>query len=78
MEQLNEVDVVRVLPEMQFQQVVDRAFKHKGIVDCNVADTLDSVPAWLASTSDRSIHHIVRDKEESLKLASFQNTTNLT
>jgi hypothetical protein len=50
--------------------VVDGTFEQESIVDGNIPDTIDFVPAWLASTSDRCVHHIVRDEEECLKLST--------
>lgn len=39
-EELEEVDVVRLLPEVLLQEVVDRRFEHEGVVDRNVADVV--------------------------------------
>jgi hypothetical protein len=44
---------------MRLQQGVDSSFEQESIVDGNVADIIDSVPARLTSTSDRSIHHVI-------------------
>jgi hypothetical protein len=38
-EELQEVDVVLLLPEMLLQEEVDGTFKQKGVVDRNVTDS---------------------------------------
>lgn len=67
-EKFEEETVVRLLSEMLLEQVVNGGLEHEGIVDGNVVHTLDFVPAWLASASDRLVHHVVGDEEVCLQL----------
>lgn len=67
-EQLEQVDVVRFLAEMRFDEMVYGSFEHEGVVDGDVLNTWYTVPARLITTSDRLIHHIIGNKEERLEL----------
>lgn len=68
MENLNEVDVVRLALEVVFQKNVDGSFQHERVVDSDHSNLGDTVPTWLATASDGIIHHVVSDKEVSLEL----------
>ena len=67
-EELEQVDVVRLLAEVLLQQIVDRGLEHERVVDRNVADTGHAVPTRLATAGDRGVHEVVRDEEEALEL----------
>lgn len=58
-EEIEQVNVVGLLTEVFLQQVVDCTLEHERIVNGDHADTLSSVPTWLATTGDTSIHDIV-------------------
>jgi len=66
MVKIDQVNVVRFISKMLFEKKVDCAFEHEGVIDCNHIDFWLAVPTWLASSCDRTIHDIVRNKEECL------------
>lgn len=68
MEELEQIDVVGLGPEVLLEQVVDGALEHEGVVDGNVGNAIDLVPAGLATAGDRGVHHVVGDEEVSLQL----------
>lgn len=51
---------------MGLEQMIDSGLKHKCVVDSNIADAAQFIPAWLSSTRNRLIHNIIGDKEECL------------
>jgi len=85
-EELENVNVVRLLSEVLLEQVIDRCLEHERVVDGDVADvglrvstgqdcdgvTYDAVPARVASAGDARIHHIVRNEEVGLQLPSVR------
>jgi hypothetical protein len=66
-EQLHQVDVVLVLAEVLFEQDVDGALEHKGVIDGDHADRGHQVPAGRATTRLGRVHNVVRDQEEGLE-----------
>lgn len=68
MEELEQIDVVRLRSEVLLEQVVDGSLEHEGVVDGNVVDALDLVPARLTSAGDGGVHHVVCDEEVRLEL----------
>ena len=68
MEDLEEVNVARVLAEVLLEEEVDGALEHEGVVDGDVVHALDAVPAGLTAAGDGLVHHVVRDEEERLEL----------
>lgn len=68
MEEFKQVDIVTLGSEVFLQQEVDGAFEHESIVDGDVADTGDTVPTRLTTSSDRLVHHVVGDEEVGLEL----------
>ena len=77
MEDLEEVDVVRLCAEVLLEEEVDRALEHERVVDCNVRDALDTVPARLPAAGDGLVHHVVRDEEERLQLRGRLNESDI-
>lgn len=67
-EKFEEIDIARVLLEVQLYQAVDGGADHKSIVDRNHADFWDAIPARLITTSDRRIHDIIGNEEVGLEL----------
>ena len=67
-EQLNELHIRGMLPEVLLQKPVDRALEEERVVDRDEADALGAVPARLAAAGDARVHHVVRDEEERLEL----------
>jgi hypothetical protein len=68
-EQLQQVDVARVLTEVLLEEVVDGTLQHESIVDGNEPNTLYTVPAWLTATGNGRVHEIIRNEEEGLELS---------
>lgn len=66
-EELDEIDVGGVGAEALLQDEVDGRLQHESVVDGDKADTLLAVPAGLATASDRAVHNIIADQEESLE-----------
>lgn len=66
-EEFEEHAVIRFGAEVLLEQKVDGGFQHEGVVDGNVADTVDAVPARLTSASDAGIHHVIGDEEVGLE-----------
>jgi hypothetical protein len=67
-EEFQQVDVVLLSPEVGLNEMVDGALEHEGVVDGDVPDPVYAIPAGLASSCDRLVHHVVRDEEEGLEL----------
>jgi hypothetical protein len=66
-EELDEVDVGGVGLEALLEDEVDGRLEHESVVDGNETDTLLAVPAGLATASDRAVHNIIANEEESLE-----------
>ncbi|KAH3662392.1 hypothetical protein OGAPHI_005644 [Ogataea philodendri] len=67
MEQFQQVDVIGVLSEVFLEQHVQGTFEHERVVDGDLIDTFDSVPAGLTSSGDRLVHHVIGNKEVGLQ-----------
>jgi hypothetical protein len=67
-EEVEEVGVERVPTEVCLEEVVDGGLKHEGVIDRDVGDLGNPEPAWLATTGDRLVHHVVGDEEVGLEL----------
>lgn len=52
---------------MLLEDNVDAGLEHERVIDGDEAHSGVAVPARLATTSDRAIHHIIADQEESLE-----------
>ena len=68
MEDVEEIDVVRLGAEVLLEEEVNGALEHEGVVDRDVVHALDAIPAGLAAAGDGLVHHVVRDEEERLEL----------
>ena len=68
LEHLDKIDIVRLPLEMNLDQPVDGSLEHEPIVDGDHAHFWDAVPTRLRSARDGSIHDIIRDEKEGLKL----------
>ena len=66
-EELNEVDVGGVRPEVLLQNDVDAGLEEEGVVDGDQADTGMLVPAGLTAAGDGAVHNVIADQEESLE-----------
>ena len=66
-EELEQVDVARVVAEVLFEEHVDGALEQEGVVDGHHADAVLAVPARLAAARDAAVHDVVRDEEEGLE-----------
>jgi hypothetical protein len=71
MEELQQMNVIRFLPEMQLEDMINGSFQHERIVDGDVIHALDSEPTRLTAASHRLVHHVVCDEEVSLELLIF-------
>lgn len=69
LEKLEKIDIVRLVPEMHFDQAINGGLEHERIVDSDHSHFRDAVPTRLRSPRDGSVHDIVRDEKEGLKLA---------
>jgi hypothetical protein len=69
MEELQQMDIKRLLPKMQLEEMVNGSFQHERIVDGDVIHALDSEPTRLTATSNRLVHHVVCDEEVGLELS---------
>lgn len=58
-EEFKEIDVVRLMLEVHFQQMVNSGFQHEGVVDGDHPDLGYAVPAWLGATGNGRVHDIV-------------------
>ena len=67
-EEFEEVNIIALLSEISFDEMVDRRLEHERIVDSDESNFRVLVPAWLPSASDGSVHDIVGNEEESLQL----------
>ncbi len=67
MEELDEVDIRRVLAEVLLEEGVDCGFEHEGVVDGDHADAFLAVPTWGTAAGDGGVHDVVRDEEEGLE-----------
>lgn len=70
-EDVEEIGVVRLRAEVGFEQMVDGALEHEGVVHRDQTDLGLLVPAGLSSAGDGSVHHVVRDEEVSLELVDI-------
>ncbi len=61
------ISIVALPTEMLLEKVIYRNFEHERVVDGDLAEFGDTIPAGLASAHEQRIHH-VRDKEEGLEL----------
>jgi hypothetical protein len=68
MEKIKEIDVVGLRAEVNLEETINCSLEHEGVVDGDHANFWNAVPARLSTPSNGSIHYIVRDEEESLKL----------
>ena len=66
MEDLEEVDIARVLAEVLLEEEVYSALEEKRVVHCDRVDALDAEPARLTPAGNRLVHHVVRYEEEGL------------
>ena len=66
-EELEKVGVAVLAPEVLFEEVVDGAFEHEGVVDGDHADFGHEVPAGLAAPRFAGVHDVVADEEEGLE-----------
>lgn len=76
MEQFDEFNIVISLLEVFLQKDIDTRFEDKGIVNSNHTNILRFVPTRLTTTSDGSIHNIIGNQKESLKLHTQKNLLN--
>jgi hypothetical protein len=53
---------------VRLEQLEDRALEHERVVDRDLADALDPVPARLSATGDRVVHEVIRHEEAGLHL----------
>lgn len=67
-EEFEKIAVVRILPEVLLEQIVNGSLEHERVVDGNVSDGLDLVPARLTAASNGLIHHVVGHEKVCLKL----------
>lgn len=68
-EELEEVDVVRLLAEVLLEEKVDGHLEHAPVVDGDISDALDAEPARLPAAGDAGVHNVVCDEEERLELS---------
>lgn len=72
MEQFHQVDVVRLVAEMQLQELIYRGFEQNCIVDRDRADSWDAIIAWLPPPREGFVHKVIHDKEERLQLETTE------
>lgn len=65
-EQFYQVYIIRLAPEMHFEEVVDGGLQHERIVDCYQTNMWIAIPAGLRTASDGAIHKIVSDEKITL------------
>ena len=70
MEQVEQISVIRLRAEVDLEQPVNSSFEHERVVDSDMADFGDAVPAWLAAPGDGLVHHVVGDEEVCLELGN--------
>ena len=70
-EGIDGVEIVRLVAEVVVQQRVEARLEDDGIVDGGHADVVAFVPTRLTSSGRRSVHHVVGNQEEGLKLKQF-------
>ena len=75
MEELEEMNVIALLPEIVLDEMVNGRLEHERVVYSDEPDFRFLVPAWLSSAGERSIHNIIRNEEEGLQLCDLQNRT---
>ena len=66
-EQFQKVHVRWVRTEVLLQDHIDSGLEHESVVDGNQSHPIMAVPAGLATTSDRSVHHVVTNQEKRLQ-----------
>ena len=71
MECIKKVDVVRFRAEMLLEEPVDSTLEHEGVINSDIANSRNAVPTWLATPSNRTIHHIIGNKEIGLELVQM-------
>jgi hypothetical protein len=68
MKQFQQVNVIGFLAEVAFKEMVNGGFKHEGIVDGDISNTVNAEPTGLSATSEGLVHDVIGDEEEGLKL----------
>jgi hypothetical protein len=51
MEQLYQIDVIRLLTEVGLKKLVDSRSEHSSVIDGDIAHAANAVITWLASSS---------------------------